>query len=273
MSGDFTAESSILEALYTLYRDPENQGLRLDASHLEEPVGESDSDQYFWTVIVAAIYQSETQAGAEGVTSREDALAHLEGLLEDAELLFDLSREQLAILNDRLERFCAVSGLPFPLVNSNENGTGQSSSEKPSDTVSRPIEELDDIKGRVLGNSGFLLFLTNRPEEIHPDDFTPLVFGDSDTAGSLEPPNGLGENVLTQAQMDESEGSLPIEQVEPHIQEFRSILEEKVDLLAFDTVNRGEAKTSDFHSIGSEAFIEKLLSHDFTHVKVVHIEG
>ena len=73
--------------------------------------------------------------------------------------------------------------------------------------------------------------------------------------------------------MDASEGSLPIEQVEPHIQEFRSILEEKVDLLAFDTVNRGEAKTSDFHSIGSEAFIEKLLSHDFTHVRVVHIEG
>jgi hypothetical protein len=272
MPDDFAAESLTLEALYNLFRDPENQGLRLDPNHLEEPIGESESDQYFWTLVVAFIYKKEAGTGSEAVVAREDALEHLEGFLEDAELLFDFTSEQVTALNDRPERFCALSGLPFPLVVAEENEEGALISEKPSGTVTGPIQELDGIKGRVSGNWAFLLFLTNRPGEIYPDDFTFLVFRDSDEAGSLDPPNGIGENVLTQAQMDESAGALPVDQIEPHLQEFRSILEEKVDLLAFDTASRGEAKVSDFHSITSEDFVQKLDSREFTHVKLIHIE-
>jgi hypothetical protein len=88
------------------------------------------------------------------------------------------------------------------------------SAEEPSDheisasenVVFKGIPQILSPKGELSENDIFLIFATNKPKTIISDDFSCLV--DGQDVGSLEPPTGVGEKILTQEQMDDEDGVL-----------------------------------------------------------------
>ena len=146
------------------------------------------------------------------------------------------------------------------------------SAEEPSDheisasenVVFKGIPQILSPKGELSENDIFLIFATNKPETIISDDFSCLV--DGQDVGSLEPPTGVGENILTQEQMDDEDGVLDAGIFLSHEKEALSLLKKYFDVCAIEN-----KKT--FETVTEKDFIERLKSDAFKYVRVVHLES
>lgn len=126
------------------------------------------------------------------------------------------------------------------------------------------IASIDQVKSS--GVDGYLIFATNHPQQIEPDEYSAVIFPGSRGAGCLVPPSGLGYKVFAQKTMDKSEGTFTVKYVMKHIEELKVLLEKHFDVCALE-LDRG------FKQVGEGEFVSALNSGRFSHIKVVHIEN
>ena len=115
-------------------------------------------------------------------------------------------------------------------------------------------------------NSAYLIFLSDSPEDIQPDDLGPLVYPGSDNVGAIHPPRGFGEHILTEEQMAENDGAVSIEAVAMHIAELEEVLPGYFDVYGIHTEDG-------FFVVSLEEFMKLSKVGAYSHVKVVEIDN